>query len=120
LEGVGAGARLVRAHARAHLACLVQRLERLLRVLARIDGVEPRDYVEAVLVERDALVLEADRLAVLPGAPQYPEFLVRAHSRFARRRLRTPPASVSSNASVSSQPMHASVIDTPCASALPG
>ena len=38
----------------------------------------------------------------------------------ATRRLRTPSASVSSSFTVSAQPMHASVIDTPYSSGLPG
>src|SRR5213075_1389350 len=69
LERVRARARLVRAHARAHLPRVLQRLERLLGVLARVDGIEPGDDVEALLVERHTLVLEADRLlAALPAA----------------------------------------------------
>ena len=79
LERVGAGARLVRAHARAHLARGLQRLEGLLDVFAGVDGVEARDHVEAVLVEVDALVAEADRLLAALPAPEDPELVGLAH-----------------------------------------
>src|SRR6185437_960403 len=113
LERIGAGARLVGAHARANLAGLLQRAEGALGELARVHGVESRDDVEAILVEGDAAVREADRLLVPRAAAEDAELVPGGHSLCARRRARTASARVARSFSVSSQPRHGSVIDTP-------
>src|SRR6185312_2018587 len=115
-----AGARLVGAHARADLAGFLERPEGALGVLARVDGVEARDDVEGVLVELHSAVREADRLVVALAPPEDAELVLGAHSEIARRRWRTALASVSSTRSVSSHPMHGSVMETPWASGWPG
>ena len=79
LERVRARARLVGAHARAGLAGLLERGEGLLHVFARVHGVEARHDVEGVLVEHDALVLEADGFLVAGAAAEDPEFVGLGH-----------------------------------------
>src|SRR5258706_1074353 len=82
LERIGTRARLVRSHARAHLAPGFERLEGKLGELARVHGIEARDDVEALLVELDASIGEADRVLVALVAPEDAEFVSSVQSSF--------------------------------------
>src|SRR6185436_3675632 len=58
LERIRVGPRLVRTHPRADLAVLLQRLHHRAGRLRRVDGAQAGEYVQAVLAEAHAVVLE--------------------------------------------------------------
>ncbi|WDT81781.1 MAG: hypothetical protein MPW14_08735 [Candidatus Manganitrophus sp.] len=65
LEGIGAGARLVGAHACAHLPCGLQCAHHRLDVLGGVDRAQPREDLQRILPEMHAVVDEFARAVVV-------------------------------------------------------
>src|SRR5690606_12140891 len=79
LEGIRTGARLVRAHTRAALTVIAQCGHHGLDIVAVVDGAEPREYVQRILIEAQPPVVEAADAPVVAMAAEYAVLLRNAH-----------------------------------------
>jgi hypothetical protein len=82
LEVVGTGAGLVGARAGRDDAVLGQGREHGIHILARVYGAQPREEMEGLLADADAVVLEAHRLEAAPVASDGAELLGDSHGLF--------------------------------------